>query len=125
MQSYTQVVDGETLDANMLLLPMYGFEDAASYRMRQTHQRLREKLCPKIGLMYRDDRTETRCEGAFGISSFWEANFLARARVLEEAHRVFEAVLDYANDVDLFAEEIDPETGDALGNFPHTKVRSQ
>ena len=125
LQAYTQVLDGETLDANVLLLAMYGFEEATSYRMRQKHQRLREKLCPKFGLMYRDDRTETRCEGAFGISSFWEANFLARARVLEEAHRVFEAVLDYANDVDLFAEEIDPETGDALGNFPHTKVRSQ
>ena len=118
LEAYTQVLDGETLDANVLLLPMYGFEDATSERMRQTHQRLREKLCPKFGLMYRDGRTETRCEGAFGICSFWEANFLARCGDLNEARRVFDAVLEYANDVDLFAEEIDPETGDALGNFP-------
>jgi alpha,alpha-trehalase len=34
------------------------------------------------------------------------------------AREVFEAALGYANDVDLFAEEIDPKTGDALGNFP-------
>src|SRR5438046_7023244 len=118
LEAYTQVLDGETLDANVLLLPMYGFEDATSERMRQTHQRLREKLCPKFGLMYRDGRTETRCEGAFGICSFWEANFLARCGDLNEARRVFDAVLEYANDVDLFAEEIDPETGDALGTFP-------
>jgi GH15 family glucan-1,4-alpha-glucosidase len=68
--------------------------------------------------MYRDNREETKREGAFGICNFWEANFLALSGDLEEAHHVFEAVLGYANDVGLFAEEIDPETGDALGNFP-------
>jgi GH15 family glucan-1,4-alpha-glucosidase len=118
LQAYTQVLDGETLDANVLLLTMYGFEDASSERMRKTHERLREALSPKVGLMYRDNREDTKGEGAFGICSFWEANFLARSGNLQEAHRVFETMLSYANDVDLFAEEIDPETGDALGNFP-------
>ncbi len=118
LQAYTQVLDGDTLDANVLLLAMYGFEDASSERMRKTHKRLRENLSPKAGLMYRDNREETKNEGTFGMCSFWEANFLARRGDLEEAHRVFESVLGYANDVDLFAEEIDPETGDALGNFP-------
>ena len=30
----------------------------------------------------------------------------------------FERILSYANDVGLFAEEVDPESGAALGNFP-------
>jgi GH15 family glucan-1,4-alpha-glucosidase len=41
-----------------------------------------------------------------------------RAGNLEGAYEAFEAALGYANDVALFAEEIDPETGDSLGNFP-------
>jgi GH15 family glucan-1,4-alpha-glucosidase len=32
--------------------------------------------------------------------------------------RLFEHVLSYANDLGLFAEEIDPASGAALGNFP-------
>jgi GH15 family glucan-1,4-alpha-glucosidase len=118
LQAYTQTLGGEILDANALLLPIYGFEDPTSEKMRKTHERLRERLSPKIGLMYRDSRRETRSDGAFGICSFWETSFLARSGDLTEAHRVFEAVLGYANDVGLFAEEIDPGTGDALGNFP-------
>lgn len=118
LEAYTQVLGGETLDANVLALALYGFENANSERMRKTHERLRKALSPKIGLLYRDNRTETMREGAFGICSFWEANFLAHSGELEEAHRVLEAALSYANDVDLFAEEIDPDTGDALGNFP-------
>jgi GH15 family glucan-1,4-alpha-glucosidase len=118
LQAYTQILGGDGLDANVLLLAIYGFENASSYRMRQTHARLRETLCPKFGLMYRNDRRGMKDEGAMAICSFFEANFLARSGNLDEAHRVFETVLGYANDVGLFAEEIDPETGDALGNFP-------
>jgi GH15 family glucan-1,4-alpha-glucosidase len=118
LQAYTQTLGGDTLDANVLLLAMYGFEDASSERMRKTHERLREMLSPRVGLMYRNEHSKKKGEGAFGICSFWEANFLARSGNLEEAYHVFESVLGYANDVDLFAEEIDPATGDALGNFP-------
>jgi hypothetical protein len=37
---------------------------------------------------------------------------------LEEANRAFEETAAYANRLGLFAEEIDPQSGAALGNFP-------
>ena len=58
-------------------------------------------------------------EGAFGICSFWAAEYLALGGgTVEEAQEQLERLLGYANDVGLYAEEIDPESGGALGNFP-------
>jgi GH15 family glucan-1,4-alpha-glucosidase len=116
--AYAQACGGHEIDASALLLAYHGFEDASSQRMRQTHERIRERLAPRLGLVYRNEKNMSRQEGTFAVCSFWEADFLARGGKLSEARKVFEAALAYANDVDLFAEEIDPETGDALGNFP-------
>jgi GH15 family glucan-1,4-alpha-glucosidase len=119
LQAYAQTCGGgDTLDASTLLLAYHGFEDAESKRMQQTHERIRRTLSPRPGLLYRDDRSKNRDEGAFALCSFWEADFLARSGKRPEARETFEAALAYANDVDLFAEEIDPETGEPLGNFP-------
>src|SRR5207248_4612420 len=70
------------------------------------------------GLLYRNEYWRRQGEGAFGICSFWAADHLARAGELEAADRWCAAACTYANDVGLFAEEIDPATGAALGNFP-------
>jgi GH15 family glucan-1,4-alpha-glucosidase len=118
LQSYAQACGSDAVDASVLLLAYYGFEEAGSQRMQKTHMRIREKLIPHLGLVYRNERSLELREGAFALCSFWEADFLARSGDLLGARDVFEAALNYANDLDLFSEEIDPETGDALGNFP-------
>jgi GH15 family glucan-1,4-alpha-glucosidase len=63
-----------------------------------------------------DDYGETT--SALTICSFWWAEGLALAGRLEEALTVFERVVRYANPVGLFSEDIDPRTGELLGNFP-------
>ena len=117
--SYTQVLDGEALDASVLLMAAHGFDDASSSRMQQTHQRISGRLSPAPGLLYRKEQSLTMGEGAFGISCFWDVDFLARGGGnLEQAHDAFTRTAAYANDLGLFAEQINPKTGDALGNFP-------
>ena len=115
--SYVSTLDGDELDATLLLLPWYGFEKADSARMKSTYQRVREQLGAANGLLYRYRHDPP--EGAFGICSFWGAEYLALGGgTLEEAHAVFRQLLAYKNDLGLYAEQTDPESGDALGNFP-------
>jgi GH15 family glucan-1,4-alpha-glucosidase len=117
--SYVARLDGDRLDASLLLLPWYGFEDAGSDRMRRTHARLREHLGAADVLLYRYRTSESASEGAFGVCCFWGAEYLALGGgTAAEARSVFERLCAYANDVGLFAEEIDPATGTPLGNFP-------
>jgi GH15 family glucan-1,4-alpha-glucosidase len=119
LESYTQVSGGDTLDAALLILAFHGFEEASSHRMRCTYQRLQERLRAGPGLIYRYEQSLQAGEGAFAICCFWIADFLARGGgSLQQAHESFAQTLAYANDVGLFAEEIDPKTGDAVGNFP-------
>ncbi len=118
--SYTSVFGGDEVDASLLLLPRYGYVDAASERMQGTCRRIEERLSTD-GLLYRyrslDDGLEGG-EGAFGIASFWHVDCLCRQGRCDEAEAIFDRLCDRANDVGLYAEEIDPETGECLGNFP-------
>jgi GH15 family glucan-1,4-alpha-glucosidase len=116
--SYPRLLDGDDLDASLLLLPAYGYASGSDPRVRSTCARIRERL-GNGALVYRYHPTDgTPGEGAFGVCGFWAVGCRARAGELEDAARAFERLLGYANDVGLFAEEIDPETGAAPGNFP-------
>jgi GH15 family glucan-1,4-alpha-glucosidase len=117
--SWVAHLDGHEVDAALLLLGWYGFDDPASSRMRGTWRRIRERLSPSPGLLYRYEPSAPAGEGAFGICSSWAVEHLARGGgSLEEAVAWLEGLLARANDVGLFAEEFDPRTGAALGNFP-------
>src|SRR5207302_1001608 len=108
--SYAQVLGGDTLDATALLLALHGFDEASSPRMRQTYRRLQERLGAGPGLIYRYEQSFAGGEGAFAMCGFWLAEFLARGGSPEAAHQAFGQALAHANDLGLFAEEIDPKT---------------
>jgi len=57
-------------------------------------------------------------EGAFLACSFWLVDNLALAGRREEAHRLFERLVDLRNDVGLLAEQYDPSRRRLVGNFP-------
>jgi GH15 family glucan-1,4-alpha-glucosidase len=119
LECYTQTLEGDTLDTTVLQMAMCGFHEASSWRMQQTYRRLQERLGAGPGLIYRYEQSFAGREGAFAMCSFWLADVLARGGgSLQAAHDSLRHTLAYANDLGLFAEEIDPHTGDALGNFP-------
>jgi GH15 family glucan-1,4-alpha-glucosidase len=119
LESYVAQLDGEEVDASLLLLAWYGFAKPSSERMRKTYARIRARLGTAHGLLYRNRHPDSRGEGAFGICSFWGAEFLALGGgTAEEAQSLFERLVTLGNDLGLFAEQIDPETGEAVGNFP-------
>lgn len=118
--AFTQSAGSTILDAAVLRLPMLGVIDANDPRMLSTVNQI-EKQLVKNGLVYRyvdRDGGLTGTEGTFAICTFWLIhNYVMQGRITE-AEELFQHVLRFANDVGLFAEEIEPDTGAQLGNFP-------
>jgi GH15 family glucan-1,4-alpha-glucosidase len=117
--SYVSAFDGDELDASLLLLGVYGYAEPGDARMRATCELIYERLGTGPLLhRYRGDDGLAGGEGAFGIASFWGVEARARQGEVGRAREDFERLCAYANDVGLFAEETDPDSGAALGNFP-------
>ena len=117
--SYTSVLDGDKVDASLLLMACIGYKDASDARMRSTYDLIHERL-GRNGLLNRYERFDgiAGIEGAFGICGFWAIDNLAKRGDLDAAERRFRHMLSFANDLGLYAEEIDAASGAALGNFP-------
>jgi GH15 family glucan-1,4-alpha-glucosidase len=117
--SYVSVLDGDDVDASLLVLALHGYADAAGPRMQSTRRRIRERLgAGNLLYRYREEDGLSGGEGAFGICGFWEVECLALGGDHTGAVRQFESLAGFANDVGLLAEEVDPATGALLGNFP-------
>ena len=116
---FTQTLDGSAPDASSLLLATTGIVDPHDPRFVSTVDAYSRILVDSdLMLRYRslDDFGETR--SAFTICSFWWAEALALIGRLEDAAALFQRLMSHANQLGLFSEDIDPETGQLLGNFP-------
>jgi GH15 family glucan-1,4-alpha-glucosidase len=119
-KAFTQSFGSDELDASNLMMPIVGFLPADDPAMRSTIDAIDERLTDERGLVYRylaDDGLEGE-EGTFLLCTFWLAQSLALAGEVERAKDAFERAIAFANDVGLLAEEVDPRTGELLGNFP-------
>lgn len=116
---FTQALDGEHADASLLLLPTIGLLDANDPRFVSTVKKYGEVLTHN-GLMLRyknaDDFGVTT--SSITICSFWWVEALALSGALDEAVTLFERLMKFANPVGLFSEDVEPGTGELLGNFP-------
>ena len=119
LDAFVGAYDRPELDASVLLLPLVGFLPADDPRMRSTIEAIERALTSGDGLVYRSFMHGPQgSEGTFAICSFWLADNLLLLGQRDRARRLLDHVMSFANDVGLLSEEIDPRTGDLLGNFP-------
>ena len=122
-RSFVRARELRELDASLLTLLFIGYEDPRGERLSGTVEAVRRELA-KGPLVDRYDGVDgvPGQEGSFLTCSFWLVDALARSARVEEAAELMDELLRLSNDVGLYAEELDPTSGDFLGNFPQALV---
>jgi GH15 family glucan-1,4-alpha-glucosidase len=117
--TYVSAADQSELDASLLTMILFGFRKPDDERMTGLIEAVRRELAvgPLVYRYRRDDGVGGE-EGAFLTCSFWLADALARAGRIDEASQLMDELVALGNDVGLFPEEMDPVSGEFLGNFP-------
>jgi GH15 family glucan-1,4-alpha-glucosidase len=119
VKAFVQSTDSTELDAANLRFALIEFLPADDYRIQNTIDKTIEHLSEN-GFVYRyksDDGLPGK-EGAFNLCTFWLVDVLALSGRLDEAKKIYSKMLEHANHVGLFSEQIDPATSEFLGNFP-------
>lgn len=121
LAAFTQTLDGDTLDASVLLMPLVKFVAPTDPKWTGTLDAIGDQLAHGPLVDRYDPETMddglAGDEGSFTICSFWYVEALSRSGRVDEARRHFDRLLTYATPTGLFSEEIGPN-GRLLGNFP-------
>jgi GH15 family glucan-1,4-alpha-glucosidase len=118
-RSYVRFSGSDELDASLLLGVLFSYGDAKTDRWAGTIEAVSRELAhgPFVRRYIGEDGV-AGSEGAFLTCSFWLAEALARTGRVEDAAQLMDELVCLANDVGLYAEEIEPTTGAFLGNIP-------
>jgi GH15 family glucan-1,4-alpha-glucosidase len=123
---FRQHYETDALDASLLLIPLFRFLPPDDPRVRDTVNAIASDLSEN-GLVCRykveetDDGLQGK-EGTFLICSFWLVSALSEIGEPRRARDLCERLLEAAGWLDLFAEELDAESGQHLGNFPQAST---
>jgi alpha,alpha-trehalase len=119
---FTQYYGSTALDASLLLAPLVRFLPADDPRIVATVNAICDELTEHgLVLRYRTEETDdgfTGEEGSFTICSFWLVSALCEIGETKRARELCTKLLSFAGPLELYAEEIDPNSGQHLGNFP-------
>ncbi len=108
------------VDMSAALFPVWDYVDADDPGMAATINELERQYGLGGGLLLRhlQNQKVTWKEGAFLAGTFWVAHYWVKRGELAKATEQIGCGLAYANDLGLFPEEIDPKSGEMLGNIP-------
>ena len=114
------------VDASLLKLPLVGFIAADHPAMVATVAAIQRDLgVGESGFIRRygadvDDGVSTgrNDEGVFMLATCWLIEVLTLQGRRADAAALFDRVAACANDLGLYAEEVEPRSGELLGNFP-------
>lgn len=112
----TEAYETDTVDASCLLAYTAGF--LSQEYARNTRRKVERELGAGAFLYRNPEKRHQVKEGAFLLCSFWLINHLIREGKLERAEKHLRKIIEAASPLGLYAEEIDIDTGDFLGNFP-------
>ena len=117
--AFKQSFERSVLDASNVRMPLFEFLPVEDRRVQATIDATLKHLTQgDLVHRYVADDGVAGFEGAFGTCTFWLIDALALSGRLDEAHALFEGMLERRNHLGLYSEEIDTRTGAFLGNFP-------
>jgi GH15 family glucan-1,4-alpha-glucosidase len=117
--AYTMAYGADDLDAAVLRAVLFNAFDPHDPRVAKTLERISEELgAGDLLYRYRIDDGLEGDEATFTACAFWRVGCLTLAGRTDEATALFERLLTRGNDLGLFAEEIDAESGEQRGNVP-------
>jgi glucoamylase len=118
---YTQAISSGNLDASALKLITMNYLDANSEKAREHLKSLEAVLRTEQGLFYRyvhpDDFGHPKA--TFLVCAFWYIDALACVGRVDDAIRILENTIKYANHLGIFSEDVGLD-GSQWGNFPQT-----
>lgn len=115
---YTQSFGGDTVDAALLVMPLYGYCEPDDPKFMGTLQKIEDVLLKDFWVYrYAGDMLGSAAH-PFVLASFWLARVYIQLERIEDAEKILHGMMKNQTDLGLLGEHADEATGTPRGNFP-------